>query len=112
MKMIKDKIFNRFCVKNAFTLAEVLITIGIVGTVAAITLPVLIKNYQKQVTVVRLKKAYAELYQAVNMSVNDNTEVENWDYSLTGEEFFLKYFGRFTFYYKSYIRILFITRTN
>ena len=40
----------------AFTLAEVLITLGIIGVVAAITLPTLIKNYQKQVYVTQLKK--------------------------------------------------------
>lgn len=76
---------------NAYTLAEVLIALGVIGVVAAMTMPAIIKHYQKQVTVTRLKKAYSELYQAVNMSVNENTEVENWDYSLTGEEFFLKY---------------------
>ena len=42
--------------KAAFTLAEVLITLGIIGVVAAITLPTLIKNYQKQVYVTQLKK--------------------------------------------------------
>ena len=76
---------------NAYTLAEVLIALGVIGVVAAMTMPAIIKHYQKQVTVTRLKKAYSELYQAVNMSVNENTEVENWDYSLTGEQFFLKY---------------------
>ena len=40
----------------AFTLAEVLITLGIIGVVAAITLPTLIQNYQKQVLVTQLKK--------------------------------------------------------
>lgn len=34
---------------NAFTLAEVLITLGIIGVVAAMTLPTLIQNHQKQV---------------------------------------------------------------
>ena len=34
---------------TAFTLAEVLITLGIIGVVAALTLPALIANYQKQV---------------------------------------------------------------
>lgn len=34
--------------KKAFTLAEVLITLGIIGVVAAITLPTLIANYQKK----------------------------------------------------------------
>ena len=40
----------------AFTLAEVLITLGIIGVVAALTLPTLIQNYQKQVLVNQLKR--------------------------------------------------------
>ena len=47
--------------KVAFTLAEVLITLGIIGVVAALTLPTLIQNYQKQVYVNQLKKTYATL---------------------------------------------------
>ena len=42
--------------KIAFTLAEVLITLGIIGVVAAITLPTLVANYQKKVLTTRLKK--------------------------------------------------------
>ncbi len=42
-------------------MAEVLITLGIIGVVAAITLPTLIKNYQKQVWVNQLKKTYSTL---------------------------------------------------
>ena len=34
--------------KKAFTLAEVLITLGIIGVVAAMTLPGLVQNYQKK----------------------------------------------------------------
>ena len=34
--------------KRAFTLAEVLITLGIIGVVAAMTIPTLISNYQKK----------------------------------------------------------------
>ena len=49
----------------AFTLAEVLITLGIIGVVAAITLPTLIKNYQKQVWVNQLKKEVSVLQNAV-----------------------------------------------
>ena len=37
-------------------MAEVLITLGIIGVVAALTLPTLIKNYQKQVLVNQLKR--------------------------------------------------------
>ena len=36
--------------KNAFTLAEVLITLGIIGVVAAMTIPSLIAYYIKDVT--------------------------------------------------------------
>ena len=47
--------------KSAFTLAEVLITLGIIGVVAAITLPTLVANYQKQILVNQLKKTYTTL---------------------------------------------------
>ena len=39
----------------AFTLAEVLITLGIIGVVVALTLPNLVANYKKQVLVTQLK---------------------------------------------------------
>ena len=87
--------------KKGFTLSEVLITLGVIGVVAAITMPMLIKSYQKHVTVNRLKKAYSELYQAVNMSVNDNDAVENWDFSLTIEDFCKKYMTPYLKYLKT-----------
>ena len=45
----------------AFTLAEVLITLAIIGVVAAMTIPTLITNYQKVSQVTKFKKAYATL---------------------------------------------------
>lgn len=45
--------------KTGFTLAEVLITLGIIGIVAAMTLPTLVGNYRKKELEVRLKKAYS-----------------------------------------------------
>ena len=42
-------------------MAEVLITLGIIGVVAAITLPTLVANYQKTVWVNQLKKTYTTL---------------------------------------------------
>ena len=44
-----------------FTLAEVLITLGIIGVVAALTIPTLISNYQKKVWINQLKKTYSVL---------------------------------------------------
>lgn len=64
--------------KNGFTLAEVLITLGVIGVVSAITMPTLIKNYQKQVTVNKLKKVYTTVSQAYEHSKLDNGEYINW----------------------------------
>ncbi len=57
---------------NGFTLSEVLITIGIIGIIAAMTLPVLIGNYKKKETVTKLKKIYTVLSQLVILSQEDN----------------------------------------
>ena len=64
--------------KAAFTLAEVLITLGIIGVVAALTLPTLIQNHQKQVYVTQLKKAYSTLGNAFNKMAVDEGVVD-WD---------------------------------
>lgn len=65
----------------AFTLAEVLITLGIIGVVAAMTMPSLITNYQKKQTVTQLKKAYSELSQALKMSETEYGTMDSWDFS-------------------------------
>lgn len=74
--------------KKAFTLAEVLITLGIIGIVAAMTLPTLIGKYQKKQTVTQLKKAYTEISQLLKMSELDNGSMEYWDYTLSGQDFY------------------------
>ena len=51
--------------KAAFTLAEILITLGIIGIVAAMTIPTLVSNYQKKVLKTQFTKKYAEISQAV-----------------------------------------------
>lgn len=65
--------------KSAFTLAEVLITLGVIGVVAAMTMPSVIKHYQKQRTVSQLKKAYTVLSQAIKMSTLENGDFKYWD---------------------------------
>lgn len=66
---------------KGFTLAEVLITLGIIGVVAAITMPVLIQNYQKQVTVTQIKKAYSEFAQALQKAEAEHGLMETWDFA-------------------------------
>lgn len=51
--------------KRAFTLAEVLITLGIIGVVAAMTIPTLIAEYQKSKIVEKVKHTYTIFSQLV-----------------------------------------------
>lgn len=53
---------------KAFTLAEVLITLGVIGIIAALTIPGVITNYNKIVTVNRLKKVYSSFEQSISMA--------------------------------------------
>ncbi len=54
--------------KNAFTLAEVLVTLAIVGVIAALTIPSVIFSTDEKQAVVGLKKAMLALNQAVDMA--------------------------------------------
>ena len=55
--------FRHWC--GAFTLAEVLVTLGIIGVVSAMTVPTLMQNYQRQSYVTQLHKVYNEVEQAL-----------------------------------------------
>jgi prepilin-type N-terminal cleavage/methylation domain-containing protein len=64
--------------KKAFTLAEVLIALVVIGIVAAITVPTLISNYKKQEASSRLKKFYSTMQQVVIKAKADGNDWENW----------------------------------
>ena len=53
--------------KAAFTLAEVLITLGIIGVVAALTLPTVINKAQSMILKNQFKKAYSTFYNAMKL---------------------------------------------
>ncbi len=63
--------------KLGFTLAEILITLGIIGVVAAVTIPMLISNYQKRSTETQLKKAYSLLVNASRQAIADDNLTYN-----------------------------------
>ena len=64
--------------KAGFTLAEVLITLGIIGVVAAMTIPNLIqKNYEHQ-TIAKLKETHSILSQAIRMASEEYGELSGW----------------------------------
>lgn len=64
-------------VRFGFTLAEVLITIGIIGIVAAMTLPSLISNYRKKQYVSQLKVAYSLLY-SMSRDIMSESDTTSW----------------------------------
>lgn len=64
--------------KIAFTLAEVLITLGIIGVVAAMTLPVLIQNNINRTVETRLAKFYSVFNQALKMAEVEYGDKEDW----------------------------------
>jgi len=64
--------FNKIKAKNAFTLAEVLITLVIIGIVAALTIPTAINKYREQTLKSQFKKAYSNFYQAVRKTEADD----------------------------------------
>ncbi len=79
--------------KKGFTLAEVLITIGILGVIAAVTLPALNTNLIKNQLEVQTRKFYSQLTKAFNLY-----KAENQVNTITGmgfkvEPFVKKYFN-------------------
>lgn len=62
-----------------FTLAEVLITLGIIGILASMTIPSLLQNQQDQAAVSQLKKSFNTLSQAYATAVATEGEMEGWD---------------------------------
>jgi len=89
--------------RNGFTLAEVLITLGIIGIVAALTIPSLINNYQKRVIESRLKEDYSILTQVMRRAQNDDVPFDDYiSQSLSGNK---KWFETFIIPYMKIGRI-------
>ena len=65
--------------KKGFTLAEVLVTLGIIGVVAAMTFPHLIQGYEKIVLQTQLKKFVNSFTRAYNQAVAKYGDSEWWD---------------------------------
>jgi len=58
--------------KKAFSLAEVLITLAIIGVVAAMSIPALINTFQNMDFVAGLKKNNAVLSQVTSQIISEN----------------------------------------
>lgn len=62
--------------KNGFTLAEVLITLGVIGVVAALTMPSLLANYKEKALITQAKKTLSVVMNGIAMA-RAKAEVEN-----------------------------------
>ena len=83
-------LINKAKNKLAFTLAEVLITLGIIGIVAALTLPALIQTNKNKEVETKLKKIYSVMNQAILISETANGPKEYWTWT-SGGNFMEKY---------------------
>ena len=75
-----------FIQKKAFTLAETLITLSIIGVVAAMTVPTLQAKYTEQITVNKVKKFYSLLSNAYVKAIAENGHPDTWGIDGTGKE--------------------------
>ena len=64
-----------FIMKWGFTLAEVLVTLAIIGVVAAMTVPTLMQNYQRKSYVTQLHKVYNIVQQATVQYMTDRNAI-------------------------------------
>ena len=86
-----DKVHSLFTThhslrKTAFTLAEVLVTLGIIGVVSAMTVPTLMQNYQRQSYVTQLHKTYNEFSQAFLRYQTDRNAINLTEAGLTSQD--------------------------
>ena len=89
--------------KKAFTLSEVLITLGVIGVVAAMTIPAVINKYKEHVTVNKVKKFYSMISQAFLMSVKDNGYANEWSVENEQNSITAKQIAG---YFKPYLKII------
>lgn len=89
-------ILEKYAEKQGFTLAEVLVTLAIIGIVAALTIPSLITSYNDNVTETAVKKTFANISNAWGQYREDKggsvigTWNGRWDLK---DKFLKKYFS-------------------
>ncbi len=67
---------------TGFTLAETLITLAIIGVVAALTIPSVVQKYEESVTQNRLKTTYSTIYNAYNLLIAEKGTLDTWGLNL------------------------------
>lgn len=80
--------------KSAFTLAEILIAVTVVGVVSALTIPVLFGNYNEKIVVSKVKNFHSLMNQVLNDAIvkNYGEVVKEWKYTKGHPEKLTEYF--------------------
>lgn len=76
---------------EGFTLAEVLITLGIIGVVAALTIPNLIANSRAHQLRSRFLKSYSTVQQAFRLMIADEADIDMRNYDRSSNPFYLTF---------------------
>lgn len=63
---------------KAFTLAETLVTLSVIGVVCAMVVPNVVNKYQEQVAVSKLRTVYSELNQSFDLAVKHFGPPQYW----------------------------------
>ena len=92
--------------KCAFTLAEVLITLGVIGIVAAMTLPGVLKDVNKNITANKVKKMFSVLQNGVNLAVSEKGDLKDWYDEKAFQEGFDGSYRLYSYYIKPYYNII------
>lgn len=87
--------------KFAFTLAEVLITLGIIGIIAALIIPTYTQNQKNKATAAKLKKTYSTIENALKMAEAEHGPMNNWDLA-DSTNFTKNYIAPYVQYYAYY----------
>ena len=78
--------------KKGFTLSEVLITMTIIGVVAALSVPILFADWHKTQTVSQLLKTHSTLSQTTYRAISDNGPIVSWSVDgITARDFYNVY---------------------
>ena len=80
---------------KGFTLAEVLVTLGIIGVVSAMTVPSLMQNHQRKPYATQLHQVYNLLSQAFLEYTTDKNAINLQEAGLTSTEAVIEFFNKY-----------------
>lgn len=102
LEKFKKYAIMEYMKKLGFTLAEVLITLGIIGVVAALTLPSVNQKLEDQRNMAALKKVYSVLQQATNLAISEHENPVYWGMQDNSTESITQMYE----YYKPYFNMM------